>query len=182
MDQNSWVVEGVSPLTRIVSTLHPPQNFRASAASGFDWYPTKWKRSICIANYIQTTFFYLGKFLKKLSEEQCSKIRKDSIYHIKHMFMQHFTIGVNWSLLLNILMRWMAAIIKRHSRFLSSYGLQHASKSSLVSQKVEIGFSCITRKLPYQVKTQYLQILNIVDTSIKHQVSVQSIPLPKGCM
>ena len=36
--------------------------------------------------------------------------------------------------------------------------------------------------LPYKVKKQYVQILNIVDTSIKHQISGQSIPTVKGCM
>ncbi len=38
------------------------------------------------------------------------------------------------------------------------------------------------RGLPHQVKTQYLQILNIVDTSIKHQISAQSFNVVKGCM
>ncbi len=36
--------------------------------------------------------------------------------------------------------------------------------------------------LPHQVKTQYLQISNIVDTSIKHQISGQSTTVVKGCM
>ncbi len=36
--------------------------------------------------------------------------------------------------------------------------------------------------LPYQVKTQYLQIYNRVDTSIKHQISGQSTTVVKACM
>ncbi len=36
--------------------------------------------------------------------------------------------------------------------------------------------------LPPQVKTQYLQIQNIVDTSIKRQISDQSISMLKGCI
>ena len=36
--------------------------------------------------------------------------------------------------------------------------------------------------LPYQLKTQYLQILNVVDTSIKRQISGQSTTVVKGCM
>ena len=36
--------------------------------------------------------------------------------------------------------------------------------------------------LPSQVKTQYLQIQNIVDTSIKHPISSQSTTVVKDCM
>ena len=36
--------------------------------------------------------------------------------------------------------------------------------------------------LPYQVKTQYVQISNMIDTSIKHPISGQSTPMGKGCM
>ncbi len=36
--------------------------------------------------------------------------------------------------------------------------------------------------LPYQVKTQYLQILNIIDTSLKCAISSQSTPMSKGCI
>ncbi len=36
--------------------------------------------------------------------------------------------------------------------------------------------------LPHQVKTQYLQIENIVDTSIKYQISGKSTTVVKGCM
>ncbi len=31
-----------------------------------------------------STVFYLGRFLKKLADDQCSSITKGSIYHIKH--------------------------------------------------------------------------------------------------
>ena len=36
--------------------------------------------------------------------------------------------------------------------------------------------------LPYKVKMQYVQISNIIDTSIKHQISNQSTPMIKGCI
>ncbi len=36
--------------------------------------------------------------------------------------------------------------------------------------------------LPYQVKTQYLQILNIIDTSIYRAALGQSTAMIKGCM
>ena len=45
---------------------------------------------------MQTSFFSLGRFLKKLADDQGSSITKGSIYHIKHMYMQPFTVGVNW--------------------------------------------------------------------------------------
>ncbi len=50
--------------------------------------PTKWKHSICISDFMQTTFFYLGGFLKKLADDHCFSITKGSIYHIKHVSIQ----------------------------------------------------------------------------------------------
>ncbi len=35
---------------------------------------------MCISDYIQTTFCYLGRFLKKLADDQCTSITKGSIY------------------------------------------------------------------------------------------------------
>ena len=40
----------------------------------------------------------------------------------------------------------------------------------------------ISTHLLYQVKTQYLYIYKKVDTSIEHQISVQSTTVVKGCM
>ena len=36
---------------------------------------------MCVFDYIQTTFFYLGRFLKKLADDQCFSMTKGSIYH-----------------------------------------------------------------------------------------------------
>ena len=36
--------------------------------------------------------------------------------------------------------------------------------------------------LPYKVKTQYVQISNILDTSIQHPISGPSTPMVKGRM
>ena len=36
--------------------------------------------------------------------------------------------------------------------------------------------------MPHQIKMQYLQIYNIVDTSIQHPISGQSSSVVKGCM
>ena len=52
--------------------------------------PTKLKSSICISDFIQTIFFYLGRFLKKLADDQCSSITKSSIYHCKHIIHTTF--------------------------------------------------------------------------------------------
>ena len=43
----------------------------------------------------KTNFFYLGRFLKNLADDQCSSITKGRIYHIKHMTIQPSTIEVN---------------------------------------------------------------------------------------
>ncbi len=51
---------------------------------------------MCVSNYMQTTVFYLGRFLKQIADDQCSSITKGNIYHIKHMSIQPFTMGVDW--------------------------------------------------------------------------------------
>ena len=52
---------------------------------------------MCISGYMRTTFFYLGIFLKKSAEDQCSSITKGSIYHIKNMsIIQPFAMEVDW--------------------------------------------------------------------------------------
>ena len=38
------------------------------------------------------------------------------------------------------------------------------------------------KELLYKVTTQYVQISNIIDTSIKHPISGQSTPMEKGCV
>ena len=42
-------------------------------------YKSRSKCSMCISDYIQTTFFYLGKFLKKLADDQCSSTTNASL-------------------------------------------------------------------------------------------------------
>ncbi len=50
-----------------------------------------------LSDFMQTNFFYLGRFLKKLVDDQCSSITKGSIYHINHMYIQPFNTVVDWS-------------------------------------------------------------------------------------
>ena len=56
--------------------------------------PSK-KSLYAFSDFMQTTFFYLGKSLKKLADDQCSSITIDSIYHIKHLYIQPFTTVVD---------------------------------------------------------------------------------------
>ncbi len=74
-----------------VSFTHNSVKGRNRAKSEIDkmrWIlPTKQKRSMCISHYMQTTFFYLWRFLKKLADNQCSSLvwlTTGTIYHIKH--------------------------------------------------------------------------------------------------
>ncbi len=43
------------------------------------------------ADFMQTTFFYLGRFLKKLADDQCSSVTKGSINHINSTKKKPFT-------------------------------------------------------------------------------------------
>ncbi len=52
--------------------------------------PPNKKRSICISDFKQTTFFYLERYLKKLADDQFSSMPKSSIYHTKHIYIQPF--------------------------------------------------------------------------------------------
>ncbi len=45
---------------------------------------------------MQSTFFCLGKFLKWLANDQSSSITKGSICYIKHMYLQPFSMEVDW--------------------------------------------------------------------------------------
>ena len=73
----------------------------SSTTQSFSWSmintasPSK-KRSICISDFMQTAFFYLGRFLKKLADDQCSSITKGSICHISHMYIQPFATAEDW--------------------------------------------------------------------------------------
>ncbi len=55
-------------------------------------------QSMCIVHLDHTLsiFLWLEKFLKKYTNDQCSSITKGSIYHMKHMYKQSFSMGVDW--------------------------------------------------------------------------------------
>ncbi len=50
---------------------------------------------MCTLDHMQSTFFCLRKFLKKL-DNLWSSITKGSIYHIKNMYIQPFSMVVDW--------------------------------------------------------------------------------------
>ena len=58
--------------------------------------PTTQKTNICISDSIQTTFFYLGRLMKKLADDQCSSITNGSISSIPNMYIQPSTTVVDW--------------------------------------------------------------------------------------
>ncbi len=63
---------------------------------------------MCISDYMQTTFFYLEIFPKKLADDQCFSTTKGSrpIYHIKLMLIQPFAwdwIGLKLDVISNLL-------------------------------------------------------------------------------
>ncbi len=47
-------------------------------------------------DHTESTFFYLRNFLKKLADDQCSSITKGSIYYIKGMYKQPFSMEMDW--------------------------------------------------------------------------------------
>ncbi len=49
-----------------------------------------------IIDHTQSTFFCLGKFLKKLANDQCSVITKGRIYNIKHNYVQNNLLAWKW--------------------------------------------------------------------------------------
>ncbi len=60
----------------------------------FPCLPNKVKTQ-CISDCMQTTYFYHGKFLKKKVSNQWSSVTKGSVYHVKHMSIQPFTMRVD---------------------------------------------------------------------------------------
>ncbi len=51
---------------------------------------------MCILDHMQSTFFCLGKFLKKIADDQRSSTTKESIYCIKHMYIHPFSMEKVW--------------------------------------------------------------------------------------
>ncbi len=47
--------------------------------TGSQFCATKLKRSMYISDFVQPTFFYLGRFLKKLANDQFSSVSKGSV-------------------------------------------------------------------------------------------------------
>ena len=49
-----------------------------------------------ILDHTQSTFFCLGKFLKKIADDQCFSRTKGGICYMKHVYIQPFSLEVDW--------------------------------------------------------------------------------------
>ncbi len=81
--------------------------------------PQKVKTQYGISDYMQTTFFYLGRFLKKLADDQSASITKGSIYHIK-LVHTTFYMGVDWLVigrLMEVSIMFLFFVKKSHTTF-----------------------------------------------------------------
>ena len=79
--------------------------------------PKKLKCSMCSLDNTQSTFFSLRNFLKKLSDDQTSSVTKGSIYYIKRMYIQPFSMEVDWLEMLYF-MKHLPCFIFAHTVFL----------------------------------------------------------------
>ena len=72
------------------------EGMQVSLYSSYSHTAPQSKTAVCA---FQITYnllpFTLEDFLNKLSDDQCSSITKGSFYHIKHMTIQPFTMGVD---------------------------------------------------------------------------------------
>ena len=84
---------------------------------------------MCFSDFMQTTCFYLGSFLKKLADNQFSPILiiKGSIYHIKHYV--HTTL-LEWiDLKLDVKWKYLSCLIFAHT-FCTDWKSLQPTKSS----------------------------------------------------
>ena len=83
---------------------------------------TKKKRSMCIADYLLATSFFLVEILQKWADDQFPFISKGSIYYIKHVQIQLFSIGVEWGEIIVCLMKVSAMPYKCTYCLFTSFG------------------------------------------------------------
>ena len=69
-----------------------------SAISRFIKFAPQSKNTVRILDHMQRSFFCLGKFLKKLADDQCSSTTKGSICYIKHscMYIEYNLLACKW--------------------------------------------------------------------------------------
>ncbi len=65
---------------------------------------------MCILDHMQTAFFYLGRFLKQIADDQCSSITKSNIYHMKHNVHTNFYhgSGLTWYWMFNRIIYYLS--------------------------------------------------------------------------
>ncbi len=79
--------------TYIFGLVFAPEHFIYNYV-GTDSAAPQNKDTLCISDHTQSAFFCLGKFMKKLTDDQCSLLTKGSIYYIKYIYMQPFSMKV----------------------------------------------------------------------------------------
>ena len=75
---------------------------------------------MCISDYIQTKFFYLGRFPKKLADDQCSSITKKAVSTISNIReYPHNLLPWKWiDLKLDVKWKYLLYLIFSHTTIL----------------------------------------------------------------
>ena len=98
---------------------------------------------MCNSYHIQTTFFYTGRFLKKVAHNQCSSITEGRIYHIKHTTFYHGS-GLIWNLIFygSIYNVWyfVYTLYNRHYIMKLSYCFQFSNQDGMRNWDFSIFF------------------------------------------
>ncbi len=116
---------------------------------------------MCILDHTLSTLFCLGKFLKKLADDQCRSITKGSIYYIKHMYIQPFSMKTDWPI--NLMLNGTTVLYFAHNVFLLCEAELMGGYLSDFSKWIPAW--CFVTK--FQTKYQHPQCLAFV-TSFRH--------------
>ena len=89
---------------------------------------------MCILDFIQTTIFDLGRFLKNLADDQWSSVTKGSVYHII-TYITNFTMGINYFIDLKFDIYWkyqLRLIFAHNCSFMAVINSVNPPQSSLL--------------------------------------------------
>ncbi len=119
---------------------------------------------------MQNTFFCLGKFLQNLADDQCSSIAKGSVYNIKHVYIQPFSMEVD----LPEMQNWMEVSTMFYLHILRFY---FASHSYWKHEKLGQLFTLIPAKVQnastYATEADHSSLPNNKDaTSLENEFSL----------
>ena len=93
---------------------------------------------------MQTTFFYLRKFLMKLADDQSSLTTKASLYHIKHYVHTTFyhESGLTWNWTYNGSISILRFSFVRHKRSTKFTQIINALNAQIYSNRSAVGYDC----------------------------------------